>query len=346
MNKTVIALVMAFGLFASADAQNIETNDINRAMLEELRQMRTSLERIADEMTQLRKNESEKKARVGDLADWDSFQRRGPDIRQLAEIKLPDHANKDQINKYILDIAAASQGQNVWSDRDPQVAMLTKVGNNNIQLLIDTLTLTGDMNNYHIIRAIEILADEKSKPLILDALPIYHELVRVIIQRGWESDAKNILLTELKNSGQYLPIEWITAVANLNDSNSYPLLRDYFIKGQNKYQTFKAIKGLPIENISEAVDEAWQKSKNGDDCNRQYMAMVALEYGHVDALSTLIDVLTSGEANNSWTSHEIRPAILRVVDFRGSNEDLAQWFRTNRDKLRFDPKTKKFVTDK
>jgi len=346
MKKTVIAIVVATGLWVPAGAQNIDTNDTGRAILQELRQMRVSLERIADDMAQLRKNDSERKTVSGDWASSDSFQERSSDIKRLSEIKLPDHANKDQVRKYVLDIIATSKGQRSWSSRDPHVAMLTKVGKDNVDVLIEALSSTEGGCDYHVEQAIEHLADETSKPAILEALPIYNDLVTVIVRRGWESDAKQILLTELKSSRQYLPTDWITAVASLSDSNSFPLLREYFINGENKYWTYNAIKHLPIENLSGAVDEAWQRSKNGDDCNRRYMALIALEYGHMDALSALIDILTSVQSDNYGNAQEIRPAIFRVVDFRGSNEELAQWFRANRDNLRFDPKTRKFVTDK
>ncbi len=132
-------------------------------------------------------------------------------------------------------------------------------------------------------------------------------------------------------------------MVNLNDPATYPLLRDYFINGQNRYWTYKEIKNLPIEDMAGAVAEAWQNSKNGDDCSRQYMALAALPYGHVDAFEALIDML--GDPGNRWITTKSRPAILQVVDFRGSNAELVEWFATHRDQLRFDTETKKFVVD-
>jgi hypothetical protein len=338
-------MCLSFGLSTAANAQDPATNDIGPALLQEIRQMRIALEQIAADVAKLRESESRPAALATTWAGQTSFRSQGPDIRRLAEIKLPDLADKDQVKKYILDILEASKGQNSWSDRDPQVAMLTELGSENVPALIEALSLTGDMASYHVKNAINTLADENSKPLVLAALSIHHDLVEAVVQRGWEQEAKSTLLAELESPGQHLPTEWITAIVNLNDPATFPLLRDYFINGPNRYWTYKEIKDLPIEDMPGAMAEAWERSKFDDDCNRQYMAVAALSFGHVDALGALIDILTSGEPDNRWMSREIRPAVLQVIDFRGTNAELAKWFAEHRDHLRFDAETKKFVVD-
>ena len=142
-------------------------------------------------------------------------------------------------------------------------------------------------------------------------------------------------------------LEWCTAVANLNDPETYPLLRNYFIEGPNGNTTYNSIKHLPIEDMPGAVAEAWERCKYGDSFGVYQMAIIALEYGHIDALAVLIETLTSGTKKpyHDHVIRDIRPALLMHVDFRGSNEELAQWFEKNRDNLRFDKEAKKFVVD-
>jgi hypothetical protein len=345
MKRRLIALGMVFGLCVVAQAQDPATNDSGPVLLQEIRQMRVALEQIAADVAKLRENESGQPALAATWTDSGSFRGQGPDIRKLAKIKLPNLADPDQVKKYILDILDASQGQNSWSDRDPQVAMLTRLGSENVPALVEALSLAGNMTSYHLEHAITVLADDSSKPLILAALPIHHDLVDVVVQRGWEQEAKPTLLTELENPGQHLPTAWITAIVNLNDPATYPLLRDYFINGPNRYWTYKEIKNLPIDDLPGAMAEAWERSKYDDGCNRQYMAIAALPFGHVDALAALIDLLTSGESGNQWMSREIRPAILQVIDFRGSNAELAKWFAEHGENLRFDAETKKYMVD-
>lgn len=343
MRAQHIASLLACLLATTVYATDATTNDTGGLILEELRSIRSSLDRIADELSELRTVDERRKAVQSLSVDYPAFTRQGPDIATLADLTLPDDPSPKEVKQYILDIVSASQGQNTFSDRDPQVALLTRVGRENLPLLIEALSYARSMNDYHIKRAIVNLADESNKSLILDSLPIHQDLVTAVIQHGWEEDARDILLTELKNTGQYLPTEWIQAAASLNDPESYPLLRDYFINGQNRSWTYKAIKHLPIEDMPGAVAEAWQRSKYGDDCNRIYMAIIAVKYGHLDALAVLVDSLTSGTPDSYWSSQEARPAVLRHTGFRGSNSELGRWFEANRDQLRFDAESCKFI---
>ncbi len=345
MKVLYITLILASFLTTISYADNASTDD-TRLMLNELREIRSLLNRIADELSEIR-SENEKRKAVQQLsADAAFYSRQGPDIAKLADLTLPDDASPDEVKKYILDIIASSQGQKTFSDRDPQVAMLTKVGPQNLPLLIEALSYSMSMNSFHIERAIINLADESNKSLILDSLPIHHNLVKTVIQNGWEVDAREILLTELKIPGQYLPIEWISAVASLNDSESYKLLRDYFINGMNRSWTYKTIQHLPIENMPGAVEDAWHRSQHEHGYNRISMAAIAVKYGHLDALEALVESLTSETHDGYWIAQEARPAVLRHTSFTGSNEELKNWFLANRSLLRFDPDKKKFVVDK
>ncbi|MFC1494385.1 hypothetical protein ACFL6W_03805 [Thermodesulfobacteriota bacterium] len=345
MKVLYITLLLVGFLTSISYADNASTNEAG-LILNELKEIRSALNRIADELSEIR-SENEKRKAVQRLSvNTPQFTRLGPDIEKLADITLPDDASPDEVEKYILAIIAASQGQNSFSSRDPQVAMLTNVGKKNLPLLIKALPYSRSTTSIHIEGAIVNLADENSKPLILDSLPIYPNLVKAVVQNGWVADARDILLAELKNPGQYLPMEWISAVASLNDMESYPLLRKYFINSRNRSMTYKTIQYLPIENMPEAVAEAWSRSMYEPGYSRISMAAIAVKYGHLDALEALIESLTSQTPDNYYIAQEARPAIFQHTEFRGSNAELIEWFQANRSFLRFDPEEKKFKIDK
>lgn len=339
-----IPILVCF-LTTAAYADNASTDDTG-LILNELREIRSSLDRIADELSEIRSANEKQKTVQGLSPGGVSYTMQGPDIEKLSDITLADDAGPDEVEKYILAIIAASQGQNSWSNRDPQVAMLTNVGKKNLPLLIEALPYSRSTSSIHIEQAVVNLADESSKSLILDSLPIHPNLVKAVILNGWEADARDILLTELENPGQYLPLEWIRAVASLNDRESYPLLREYFINGRNQWMTYKEIQYLPIENMPGAIAEAWHRSKYEYGYNRVSMAVIAVKYGHIDALEALIESLTSKTPDSLYINQEARPAVLQYTDFRGSNEELKKWFQDNWALLRFDPEVKKFIVDK
>ncbi len=334
-------LLAVFALTVMAHVNYAGSQEPGAEIIDELRAIRAVVEELRDQIADMTKQrELPDKARR--VTSWDhSFTRRGPDIAALSDIALPDRGDPEQVKSYIRTIASVSQGQNTFSDRDPQIRMLIDLGEESVPVLLESMRHSHGMNDYHIRRAIVLLASEKNKDLILDALPLHPELVSAVLQQGWAADARDTLITELKNTRQYLPTEWIQAVASLRDPETYPLLTEYFVEGQNRAFTYKAIRSLPIENMSEVVERAWKRSKYGDEYARISMAIIALEFGQLDALEALADALTHESTDSVWLVREARPAVLRHTDFRGANSELMQWFRENQEDLEFNPDSRR-----
>ena len=283
---------------------------------------------------------------------------------KLSRIQLPEHPTKEQLRAYITAIMDSDRGRKRWSSVDPEVKMLTKVGPENIDLLIQALETQTD--HFYLKYAILALADDQSKKLVLEKLETYPFLAEVVLKRGWEQDAREILLRELRNEPDTLPSAWIDAVVKLHDPSSYPLLRSYFIHGSTPHNTYAAIKTLPIENMLGAVNEAWARADKKLEWENKAMACIAADYGHVDALGWLFDRLAKldaegehrkllakidrgpeiGRSMERFENGEIRTAITRLTGLNRTNEEMAQWWKLNRGNLRFDPEAKKFVNSK
>jgi len=94
------------------------------------------------------------------------------------------------------------------------------------------------------------------------------------------------------------------------------------------------------------VDVCWRRARDGKlSINYSSFAPMAAEYGNIDALGTLIDTL---RASSSYLSHSStynirRTNVLKFIDYRGSNNDIKQWYEANKDKLVFDGLRKRFV---
>jgi hypothetical protein len=319
----------------------------NAEILKELRELRKAVDELtkkvdalgAKEKPQGAATEEEEEAAVAAQPRGETWTKRGPDLKALGEIKLPENPTKDQVKEYISRIAAASRNQNTCSPQDPQVNMLTRVGAENLDLLIEAAG--GEwVASYYVIPAIVRLAREEDKKMILEALPYTHDLVKVVLNRGWEEDARETLLPQLRVAG-YLPTEWVQAVANLRDPRTYDNLKNYLINGNNKYWTYGAIKDLPGIDLTEAVAEAWRYAKRERGYEAAYMAPVALEYGHKDALELIVNSLGKSDHDASYV-REAEQLIVEYTDAGGSNEEIRKWFAANKDKLVFDPVTKKF----
>lgn len=257
---------------------------------------------------------------------------KGVDREALAKISLPSNPTKEDVRSYVLAILDASRGQNCWSTEDPQVAMLTLVGESYVPLLIEAMRRTRE-GSYYIVPALKVLVADKHKKVVLDALATNPELASLIIQKRWEKDAQAILLRGLQAKPSYLPGEWIQAVANLRDPSTYEALKEFLIYGSNRYFTYQAIYTLPDMDLSQTIKLAWDRASTDGHgrVERQYFARVAAEYGIKEALDILFDSLGDEE----YMNRETRRVILRITDARGSDVELQGWYKSNKDKLKF-----------
>ena len=271
-----------------------------------------------------------------------SFRREGANFEKLDKISLPENPTKDQLIEYIRKIGLASSAQNIYSESDPQVFMLTKIGTENLELLLKTNF--NHQTEFYAIPAITRLTQQKDKELILKYLPFKKELVKVVIQKGWEEDAKMILYNELRQIPHYLPTEWIKAIVNLQQSCVYEDLKQYMILGSNKSWTYEAIKMLPDIELDNAVVQAWENAKR-DKWSRSSFAPIALAHGQSDALSVIIESLDSSPNNHNAVRHP-RKHILQYTYATGSNNDLRSWYNDNKRNLFFDADKRKYIVNK
>jgi outer membrane murein-binding lipoprotein Lpp len=278
-------------------------------------------------------------------SSYNSFASKGPTLERLAKIEMPADRSAENLKNYINEIIVASQGQNMFSPQDPQVAMLARVGADNLPLLIDALPVgsSSNMGIFYLESAIKLLADDRHKALIIKSLPIRQRLVSVVTDKGWEEDARDILISELEGyASAQLPTEWFKAVVSFEDPTTYSALTNYFSKSMSASYLYQYISLLPGIELDDAVATAWARAKAID---RTYatanMAPIAISYGHQDAADTLIELLKN-PPDRMHSSVNPRLTLLMHLDTTGTNEEIIAWYEENKDSLVFDPASKKF----
>lgn len=336
LGALIVALAVAgWGAGCATPRAARERADTQRQVLDELRKLNSSLAEIS---ATLRTNQAPATpARTSIRGDFDS---RGPDREALMKVKLPEHPTKDDVRAYVNAIAVASIGQNSFSDSDPQVGLLAKVGEENLDVLIDSADGNG-MSDYHLMRAIVRLATPRSKDLVLANLARHKELASVVLQRGWAAEARETLLEGLQDP--YVPCEWVTAVASLRDTNTYPALLNFMVKGQNRTMTYNAIEHLPGIDLAPSVATAWERSRFGHRWEAQGMAIIALGYGHVSALEYLLRASQLADTqSSSYELTRVLDALWAHTDGGGTPEEIRAWYEANKTNLVFDAADRKF----
>ena len=267
------------------------------------------------------------------------------DLMELQKITLPDNPTGEQVKDYIAAIMVASRKQTSFGDNDPQVAMLKKVGSENLDALLEYESRLGQGGQkMYITDAVLHLARPEDKALVLRALPNDHELAELVVKYGWQADARDTLISGLDQEKQYLPQDWIKAVASFQDPSTYPALTAYLVNGNAKQDTFDAIKQLPGIDLSDAVDQIWKKARYSNTYGKLQVCAIAAECGHMDALETAVEILKKEE--NEYELKQAAKVITKFTPATGDYAALIAWFEANKAKLIFDPQSKTFIPAK
>lgn len=308
----------------------------NEELLNAIGKLETRLESIE------KKLDKQEKARDKAPAELEMSK---PSLEKLEKIKFPENPDKDSLRKYVAQIMAATKDQRSFSSNDHQVEMLAKVGEENIDVLIDAKKINqGRFFTYHITHAIAEIASYESKDKIIAMLPENQDLIRAIVKNGWEYDARDAMIKILKSRPQYMNHELIKALVSLDDPNTYEDLRNHFIYGSNQVMTYDLIKGLPIRDLDKALIDAWEiavrSSGHPNRWNQAGMAVLALGAGRKDAYEVIFDTIDSKELRHMQP--QLIAALRRHSDCSGSIENIREWYNKNKENLVFDPKDKRF----
>ncbi len=270
----------------------------------------------------------------------------------LKGLQLPENPSRSEVWKYILRIVGG-QRRNAFSENDPEVSLLSKVGPANGDLLF--MALYNQPNNqYDLIYAINKLdlSATPCKGMLLRMLPSHEQLIGAVIRNHWEADARGILIEKLKQadeSGNYLQDKWVRALASLHDPATYPLLLGYTknqLKRNNYGSPIDEIRDLPGHLIATMVGEIWQEYRGKK--NEGDFIVTAASWGVTDALDRAAEILNT-PSNGSKEQQKLRNRSKEA--FRNTtacpdhllDTELAAWYTNNKSSLTFDPHLGRFL---
>ncbi len=251
----------------------------------------------------------------------------GPDLAALAKIQPPVDRSREQLEEYVRKICEVSSRQTRFSFRDPQVWLLSQVGPENFDVLLE---FYDRRLSYYFNRVLGAFAREEHKQAVIDAMrsSSRQDLVSLVIEKGWEADARESLISKLESQPRYLPPDWIKAIARLPDP-PYEDLFEYLRTGMNKTQTYEALESLPNIDLDASIADVWAR-REGSDAD---LAAIALAHGHTDAIGELIGELPLALPTDR---RRLRETIERHVPVRGGIAEMTAWFEVHKDLLRWD----------
>lgn len=265
----------------------------------------------------------------------------GPDQKALEKIRFPVKQDEKTVREYVSRVLSISKKQSTFSSDDPQIKMLARIGEKYFDILLSYTGSSPFAGNFHLNKAILKIASDKSKEKILNALSQNKDLIEVVLRNGWHWEIKDLLIKELYENSHYIPIGWIWAVSLFQDPETYEALNHYLIHGKNKYSTYEIIKDLPGINLDEVLMKAWEKTRDlNNDWDQVGLATVVLSMGRKDAIKTLLKSLKSDEFYYFYG--KVVKLLYQHLDFRGSIQEMIDWYESNKNNLYFDKKDKRF----
>jgi len=298
--------------------------------------------KIAADLVKINERLAKIEKQIKPFRNVNGFESHGADREALAKIVFPAKPDKDSLRKYIKAIMDVSKDQNSFSSNDPQIGMLSQVGEENLHLLLEAKQQMPG-NSYYLDQAIVRTAGPKNKAFVIKEFANNHDLVSVIRRNGWGAEVKPILVTGLNCTGQYLPQDWLRTVIELNDPSTYPALVKYMINGMNRNETYRLIKNIPDIHITPAdLRAAWQNEcfNTQNPWGRLEFALSIAETGDPSILAVLISALPQKQFQ--YLRPRIIGAITTYTDFSGTPEQIVAQYEKVKDQLYFDSAVQKF----
>lgn len=266
-----------------------------------------------------------------------------PDMDMLLRVKLPSDPNRSEIINYINLIYILSRNQRSYLDSDPQVGMITKVGRDNMDLILQASKPGVQWVKYGI-EAISILAEDQDQNFILDNLKSNYALSKVVLTKGWCKEAESILIDMVTANSGYLPSETIKCLASLKRPEHYPILISYMTGGWNSHTTYGIIKNLPGIELTEALQVAWEGSR-GNNYQIGYLTKDTLATGYMASFHFLFETIDDNYRVPD-TIYDAKSLIKQFTYQLGERADLKNWYERNKEVIVFDQNLNKYVVAK
>lgn len=296
----------------------------------------------------------------------------GAEPEQYAAIVLPDNPTRQQTQAYIAELVKLNDrlgelGGFDYSKRIEFLATYQKfdaVPDQQIDLLISNLRqwyVKPEIANSIARRDKEVI-----KPIIIAGLDKHPANIIAIRHFGWYDDAKEPIMRKLEKTDTMKGLanddNWLHAFAYAAEPKHYAKFKQLFVTSFRRSQRVGLLESMPGYDILDTIQAcivATEKNLASGDPQGDYTSQIYIELerlwviaaraGDVDALGELIDVLNNRKPEVVLSYFRVgdfdmqRDNVTQFIEFKGSNKEIAQWFKANRDKLVFDAFKNRFV---
>ncbi|MFK7788528.1 MAG: hypothetical protein AB8C95_03400 [Phycisphaeraceae bacterium] len=270
-----------------------------------------------------------------------------PTTPDITSIVLPANPSRDQVETYIADLRGVAEKLESVSSADPTVDRLMVFPSEHFDLVLEQVAQRTRMFHYveNALRRMD--ADDLRKGCAAAVNRTESAIaLNMIILSGWTKDIQSVIETRLKSDGGEISLLWFQAAVDLGDPALYPKLHEATINSPLASQFIDILKSLPDYDLTKTIDACWERANNERlSISPSSLALQFAELGNVEALGTLIAQLPKASRLPyiRRNAYSLRLNVLQLIDTRGSNVEIQEWYAANKDQLAFDRLSQRFI---
>lgn len=267
-------------------------------------------------------------------------------IKALNDIKLPENPTREQCQAYINEIRSLCEVPNSFTSSDPVTNKLKEIPSEHFDLLLKEIANRSALN-YQSSYAMSGFDAEKLRERFVKTFDDNPNNVGIIVMHGWCEDVRPSIIKYVQTADDTISLAWFQAAVEVVEPSLYPKLHEITTQSRFAIQFINLLETLPDYDIANTIDVCWRLAREGElAISSASFAPKAAEYGNVEALGVMIDQMSSSISivNNSSTMQRLN--VLRFIEFRGTKQEIQQWYKTNKtnkNKLIFDQVLKRFI---
>jgi len=164
---------------------------------------------------------------------------------------------------------------------------------------------------------------------------------------GWTDEARQHVIDRVKEEAPDIDSTLFRLACELDVPDLYPQLHKTVVAAKKPLNLLSSLPLMPGYDVGATVRVQWARGDINDP--RSNFTLGAARWGAIDALAVLIKQLTDtrltikvSKGITVWRNTQ-RDLVMPLIDFRGSNYEIMQWFKANRDDLVFDERRGRYV---
>lgn len=333
------------GLALTVVEQKEDKTDASKQAAPEAKPKEPTEKELRDKMNRLQKELNEARNAFQQKANQKRGQKQQKPEISVKNINLPKNATREQAQQFINKLRKAAESKRGYSSNDPIVSKLKQVPSEHFDLLLNEMSNRTRLR-YYANYAMRGIAPETIRKRLVSTIGQNDNNIGMIVMNGWCQDIRPEIVRKINAADKNLPPSWFQAAVEIEDPSLYPKMHEITIQSRYAMQFINMLRALPDYDLAHTVNAAWARSQEGKTpVNSTSLAPVAIEFGNTEALGSQISQLRNVNSFTfSQTAYNVRRVnILRFIDYRGSNEEIQNWYKTNKDSLVFDYLRKRFV---